>query len=65
MLYREFGATGEKIFALDFGCMRFPQVEGRIDEKAYIYHDGQSEPFVGKVLQSGYRDNASIFKIRV
>jgi predicted aldo/keto reductase-like oxidoreductase len=33
MLYREFGATGEKVSELGFGCMRFPQLDGKIDEK--------------------------------
>ena len=27
MNYRDFGRTGEKISALGFGCMRFPEVE--------------------------------------
>lgn len=50
MNYREFGKTGEKISALGFGCMRFPEytkdgksiVDGnRVDEMiAYAYQNG-------------------------
>lgn len=32
MLYREMGKTGEKVSILGYGCMRFPQKNGRIDE---------------------------------
>ena len=34
MNYRQFGNTGEKISALGFGCMRFPEYEK--DGKKYV-----------------------------
>lgn len=36
MRYREFGKTGEKISILGFGCMRFPQIDGKIDEEKTV-----------------------------
>ena len=41
MNYREFGRTGEKISALGFGCMRFP--EYRKDEQNYVDQDKVDE----------------------
>lgn len=32
MLYREMGRTGDKVSILGFGCMRFQEVNGKIDE---------------------------------
>ena len=31
MLYREMGKTGDKVSVLGFGCMRFQEINGRID----------------------------------
>lgn len=41
MNYRDFGKTGEKISALGFGCMRFP--EYRKDEKNFVDQDKVDE----------------------
>ncbi len=41
MNYRDFGKTGEKISALGFGCMRFP--EYKQDEKSFVDQDKVDE----------------------
>ena len=41
MNYRDFGKTGEKISALGFGCMRFPEYQK--DEKNYVDQDKVDE----------------------
>ncbi|HAN09741.1 MAG TPA: aldo/keto reductase [Clostridiales bacterium] len=33
MLYREMGKTGDSVSILGYGCMRFPQKNGKIDEE--------------------------------
>lgn len=72
---REFKKLGIETKLLGFGCMRFPTLNGEIDEvkaeemldtaykagvnyfdTAYVYHDGKSEAFVGKVLAKYPRD---------
>lgn len=75
MEYRE-NAHGTKTSLLGFGCMRFPMVDGKIEEveaekmidtaiaagvnyidTAYPYHNGDSEPFVGRVLKKYPRES--------
>lgn len=79
MLYRKVPKNGDELSILGFGCMRLPQVEGKIDEPrairqvrsaidrgvnyidtAWPYHGGESEPFVGKALQDGYRERVKL-----
>ena len=76
MEYRKLDKLGIETSLLGFGCMRFPTIEGEIDEEeeekmidraikggvnyidtAYPYHNGKSEPFVGRVLQKYPRDS--------
>ena len=73
---RELKKLGIETKLLGFGCMRFPTLNGEIDEvkaeemldlaykagvnyfdTAYVYHDGKSESFVGKVLAKYPRDS--------
>ena len=75
---REMKKLGIATSLLGFGCMRFPTVDGKIDEAAaekmldqamaqgvtyydtaYPYHNGDSEPFVGRVL--GKYDRSSYY----
>ena len=73
---RKIDKLGIETSMLGFGCMRFPQTDGKIDEArsekmldeaiargvnyidtAYPYHGGESEPFVGRVLDKYPRDS--------
>jgi len=60
MNYREFGKTGEKISALGFGCMRFP--EYKKDEKMYVDQDKVDE-MVAYAYENGvnYFDTAPYY----
>lgn len=76
MFKKHFDNLGIDTTLLGYGCMRFPTIDGKIDEvsaealldkayasgvnyfdTAYPYHDGQSEPFVGRVLDKYPRDS--------
>lgn len=54
MNYRKFGNTGEKISALGFGCMRFPELEK--DGKKYVDLDKTDE-----MLQKAYDQGVNYF----
>lgn len=54
MLYREFGKTGEKISALGFGCMRFPELE--VDGKKCVDLDKTDE-----MLLAAYEGGVNYF----
>lgn len=53
MNYRKFGNTGEKISALGFGCMRFPEYEK--DGKMYVDQDK-----VDEMVAEAYRQELTI-----
>ncbi len=76
MQKRMFENLGIEASVLGFGCMRFPTIEGKIDEveseklidramqagvtyydTAYPYHNGESEPFLGKALSKYDRNS--------
>ena len=54
MNYRDFGKTGEKISALGFGCMRFP--EYKIEEKSFVDQDK-----VDEMLKYAYENGVNYF----
>lgn len=54
MNYRDFGKTGEKISALGFGCMRFP--EYKKDEKNYVDLDK-----VDEMIDYAYKNGVNYF----
>lgn len=60
MNYRQFGLTGEKISALGFGCMRFPEYEK--DGKKYVDTDKVDE-MLAKAYERGvnYFDTAPYY----
>lgn len=76
MFKKHFDNLGIDTSLLGFGCMRFPTIDGHIDEvqaeamldkayaagvnyfdTAYPYHDGASEPFVGRVMKKYPRES--------
>jgi len=56
MIYRDFGKTGVKISALGFGCMRFPEHDGKVDEEKAI-------PMIRRAFEGGvnYYDSAPYY----
>lgn len=56
MQYREMGKTGDKVSILGFGCMRFRELNGRIDEKL-------TESQLRQAIDSGvnYFDTAYVY----
>lgn len=54
MEYREFGKTGEKISALGFGCMRFPEYE----ESGKWYVDDDK---TGEMIRDAYEQGVNYF----
>ena len=54
MNYRDFGKTGEKISALGFGCMRFPEYQQ--DEKHFVDQDK-----VDEMLSYAYNNGVNYF----
>lgn len=60
MIYREFGKTGEKISALGFGCMRFPELE--VDGKKVVDID-KTDEMLGEAYAQGvnYFDTAPYY----
>ena len=60
MNYREFGKTGEKISALGFGCMRFP--EYKQDEKNFVDQE-KTDEMIAYAYENGvnYFDTAPYY----
>ena len=56
MLYREMGKTGDKLSILGYGCMRFPHINGKIDEE-------RTEKQIIQAIEQGvnYFDSAYIY----
>ncbi|MBR5633210.1 MAG: aldo/keto reductase, partial [Clostridia bacterium] len=54
MNYRDFGKTGEKISALGFGCMRFPEYEK--DEKYFV-----DQEKVDEMILHAYENGVNYF----
>ena len=60
MNYREFGKTGEKISALGFGCMRFPEYQK--DEKHFVDQE-KTDEMIAHAYENGvnYFDTAPYY----
>lgn len=56
MLYRPLGNTGKSVSTLAYGCMRYPRIGNRIDEK-------RAEQQIGRAIDGGvnYFDTAYIY----
>lgn len=58
MLYREMGKTGDKLSILGYGCMRYPQKNGKIDE-------ARTERQIIQAIEQGvnYFDTAYVYHV--